>query len=446
MAIIVVAIAINADSYRGQSCSGPGRTVHVARDGTERCCIEQMCAKGTIGQMCSESDPTSTQCVPCPDNHFIKTTSKSSDMFLCSLRKLCQRDLGLTIKTNGTLVSNNVCKCDIERGYWDPKKQDDPPDCLYQECDVGHQLTEVGCKPCKPGMFKTHKSIEMCSHWTDCEALGLANGPGGNKSYNPGCVNGTVVHSTQASPVITQGADPSVSVIIGSVFAVVVFIVVGILLTVFCVRQKRNKEENSPDSAPSVEANGVSPGPTGLYEPLAQRPSPNTPVHGGSRSVGAAGPSMLLPELSTNQDQSQTYPKQLHNSSSSSPVSNTYEAVRLSNDAVGYSTQTYEPVVDQSQTYVKQPYNSNLSSPDYHDYEGIEYEGPGCLVDSGIAGDNAKVNSTEEDAEPSSDTHDTIPAHSSVIVTTDKNAVSIKITADTVNFQAGNDNKMNINS
>lgn len=46
--IIVVAIAINADSYRGQSCPGPGRTVHIARDGTERCCIELTCAKGTL--------------------------------------------------------------------------------------------------------------------------------------------------------------------------------------------------------------------------------------------------------------------------------------------------------------------------------------------------------------------------------------------------------------
>lgn len=50
-----------------------------------------------------------------------------------------------------------------------------------------------------------------------------------------------------------------------------------------------------------------------------------------------------------------------------------FAAVRLSNDAAGYSTQTYEPDVDRSQTYVKQPYNSNLSSPDYHDYEGRKW-------------------------------------------------------------------------
>ena len=52
--------------------------------------------------------------------------------------------VGLTIKVNGTLVSNNICMCDLEQGFWDQKKQKNPKSCWFEECGIGHELTENG--------------------------------------------------------------------------------------------------------------------------------------------------------------------------------------------------------------------------------------------------------------------------------------------------------------
>ena len=52
--------------------------------------------------------------------------------------------VGLTVKVNGTLVSDNICMCDLEQGFWDRKKQKNPKSCWYTECDIGHELTENG--------------------------------------------------------------------------------------------------------------------------------------------------------------------------------------------------------------------------------------------------------------------------------------------------------------
>jgi len=52
--------------------------------------------------------------------------------------------LGLTVKVNGTAVSNNVCQCDVKAGFWDPNRELDPKTCSFEECDRGHELTEEG--------------------------------------------------------------------------------------------------------------------------------------------------------------------------------------------------------------------------------------------------------------------------------------------------------------
>ena len=52
--------------------------------------------------------------------------------------------LGLTVKVNGTAVSNNVCQCDVKLGYWEPNKELDRTGCLFVKCDRGFELTEEG--------------------------------------------------------------------------------------------------------------------------------------------------------------------------------------------------------------------------------------------------------------------------------------------------------------
>ncbi|KAI0227103.1 hypothetical protein LSAT2_022430 [Lamellibrachia satsuma] len=252
------------DYFPGQSCGESGQTVHISTDGTARCCMEHKCAKGTVGEMCNDTDPESSTCVPCPDNKFMATTSKSSDLLQCYLRRQCPSNRGLTIKINGTLVSDNVCKCDIERGYWDPRKENNPKTCWHEECAIGHELTEDGCKSCKPGMFKTNKSIEMCSHWTDCGAIGLSYGRGGNTSYNPGCVNNTIVFSTGESKQADNSKRYDTVVIVGGVMGGVVLCVLCILI-IFFIFRRHHGEETDRQERP---LNGVEAGSSQPYEAM----------------------------------------------------------------------------------------------------------------------------------------------------------------------------------
>lgn len=251
--------AVVNDYYSGQPCGKSGHTVHIAVDGEARCCLERKCAKGTVGEMCNETDAASSQCVSCPENQFMSSKSKSSDMLRCFSRRHCPSKRGLTVRVNGTLVSNNVCKCHLEHGFWDPKKLQNPKSCWFEECDVGHELTENGCKACKPGMFKKNKGIEMCNHWTDCGAIGLSYGPNGNTSYNPGCVNDTIRLSTGASKHADNNNSYEMPLIVGGAVG-------GIFLTVFAIfailfwrlQQQHGQVTDQPVGDPSTGVEGMS--------------------------------------------------------------------------------------------------------------------------------------------------------------------------------------------
>ena len=51
---------------------------------------------------------------------------------------------GLRIKRNGTVMSDNECECDVKIGYWEADRQHYEGICGYEECDIGHELTEIG--------------------------------------------------------------------------------------------------------------------------------------------------------------------------------------------------------------------------------------------------------------------------------------------------------------
>ncbi|KAI5610344.1 tumor necrosis factor receptor superfamily member 5, partial [Silurus asotus] len=177
------------------------------------CC--PMCAPGNhVYRHCTEL--LTTTCVPCVDLTF---TSVHNGLLNCLSCAVCNPEHGLRVKAACTRISDSICE---------PLKEfycinNDKGSCTQAEehtkCSPGQYIKQKGtaqkdaeCAECKDGTY-SDGSLDMCKQHTKCEDLGL-------REIKPG----TTMSDAEC------GKKIQVALIAG----IIVFIVVGLALVMFC--------------------------------------------------------------------------------------------------------------------------------------------------------------------------------------------------------------------
>ncbi|XP_012583638.1 PREDICTED: tumor necrosis factor receptor superfamily member 5 isoform X2 [Condylura cristata] len=178
------------------------------------CC--NLCQPGQkLVKDCTET--AQTECISCSEAEFQDAFNKETR---CHQHRYCDPNLGLQIRTPGTLQTDTTCKC--EEGQH----------CVGHDCDncfshspclpgygVQRMATEVSdtvCEPCPVGFFSNVSSaLEKCNPWTSCEAKGMAELQAGTTEADAVCEKVAkkpeeeVIHfKTKSCPVEIEDSSP----------------------------------------------------------------------------------------------------------------------------------------------------------------------------------------------------------------------------------------------
>uniref|UniRef100_A0A8C3PF64 Tumor necrosis factor receptor superfamily member 5 n=1 Tax=Chrysemys picta bellii TaxID=8478 RepID=A0A8C3PF64_CHRPI len=155
-----------------------------------RCCTK--CEPGKY--MSAKCTATSeTVCQPCGPNEYMDVWNEEDK---CLLHKICDEGRGLIEVNPGNRTFQRQCACTL--GY---HCNEDCDYCLRNtECAPGFGVQhpvqrdkDTVCAPCRWGYFSAiYSSTDECKSWTNCTALGTAEGVPGTDRADVVCVEPTM--------------------------------------------------------------------------------------------------------------------------------------------------------------------------------------------------------------------------------------------------------------
>ncbi|KAM5140321.1 tumor necrosis factor receptor superfamily member 5-like [Mantella aurantiaca] len=154
------------------------------------CC--PMCNVGTVVKTHCTLNSSSNVCVPCVTGTFMDHPNGLSKCHKCTE---CDTGAGLLEIKRCTYSSD--AECDCRAGYY-CAGGNAPCDLCVQHslCNPGQYLREQGttrtdnvCAACPPGHFSNRSMSQICTAWTDCDALDRIQSIEGSVTSDAVCVN-----------------------------------------------------------------------------------------------------------------------------------------------------------------------------------------------------------------------------------------------------------------
>lgn len=152
-------------NVEGQKCA-QGSFWHEDKKGSLVCCKPKNCTSGHFVQLCSSISEST--CERCPNGTFrAGGTSSLHGIETCTPFRPCSSHLGLIEVAPGNRTQDSICKCDLERGFYDIDHgiPDDgrPHVCVQKSCGPDTELSPDGsCKSCPDNTSKEGPGYERC--------------------------------------------------------------------------------------------------------------------------------------------------------------------------------------------------------------------------------------------------------------------------------------------
>ncbi|XP_069114761.1 uncharacterized protein [Argopecten irradians] len=196
---------------------------------------------------CTEDYHVST-CRMCPENYFSDSYNRADTCHPCS-SKCSVLHMVITSPCSG--MSDAACECP-EGHYYSRRKKGNIEACYpHTKCDKGYGVTRIGtkanntiCEACRPGCTYSDKtsSTDRCQ---DCRSCGLFE-----VLLECGSGHDTVCGIQEMSEDYTRnktlgipnvrGQDFPLVVVLILVFSIVLFVLILVLIKLYCWRQKYN--------------------------------------------------------------------------------------------------------------------------------------------------------------------------------------------------------------